>query len=104
MPRSNTGAVSATIQAMADAELAGLAAPVFGQFVRQDRDEDEIVDAEHDFHHDQRGKRGPDGGIGQQREDRHGRTCAVRATPAQVSVTGRAAIWTNSFAAWAFLS
>ena len=32
--------------------------------VRQQRDEDEVVDAEHDLHRDQRRQRGPSGGIG----------------------------------------
>ena len=35
------------------------------QLVRQDRDEDQIVDAEHDFEHDQGGERGPGFGLGE---------------------------------------
>jgi hypothetical protein len=36
----------------------------FRQLVAEDRDEDQVVDAEHDFHHDQREKRSPCGGVG----------------------------------------
>src|SRR3546814_5864443 len=50
-------------QREADADAAHLAALPFGKLVRQDRDEDEVIDAEHHLHHDQRNQRGPGGGI-----------------------------------------
>ena len=56
-----------------DAEPPRRRAPRLGQLVRQERDEDQIVDAEHHLHHDQRGERGPGGGIGGEAEDRHRR-------------------------------
>jgi hypothetical protein len=40
----------------ADADAAGAFAVGLGQLVGQDRDEDQVVDAEHDFHRDQRHK------------------------------------------------
>ena len=47
----------------ADADAPGLGLMLRRQLVRQDRDEDEVVDAEHHLHHDQRGEGGPGGGI-----------------------------------------
>jgi len=35
-----------------------------GQLVRQDRDEHQVVDAEHDLHHHQGDQRGPGRGVG----------------------------------------
>ncbi|MNL12084.1 hypothetical protein D3C87_1329450 [compost metagenome] len=37
---------------------------VQGQLVGQDRDEDQVIDAEHDLHHNQGGKGDPGGGAG----------------------------------------
>ena len=36
------------------------------QLVGQDRDEDQVVDAEHHFHHDEGRKGDPGGGVGRQ--------------------------------------
>ena len=49
----------------ADADQSRPAPILDGQLVGQDRDEDQIVDAEHDLHRHQRGERGPVGGIGE---------------------------------------
>ena len=51
-----------------------------GQLVRQDRDEDEIVDAEHDLHHDQRGSAAQAAGSASSSKDRHAPT-AVPSRP-----------------------
>ena len=51
-------------QRAADADPARPGAVLLRQLVGQDRDEDEIVDAEHDLHHDQGDERRPGGGIG----------------------------------------
>ena len=56
-------------QRQPDADAPRLALLLGRQLVRQDRDEDEIVDAEHDLHHDQRSEGGPGGGIGDERKD-----------------------------------
>ncbi|MNV36233.1 hypothetical protein D3C71_1277030 [compost metagenome] len=37
---------------------------LLGQFVGQDRDEDQVIDAEHDFHHHQGGQGDPGSGAG----------------------------------------
>ena len=42
---------------------------MLGQLVGQDGDEDQVVDAEHDFHDHQGGERHPRGGIGEQNEE-----------------------------------
>jgi hypothetical protein len=47
-----------------DAEPLRAGALRFRQLVAEDRDEDQVVDAEHDFHHDERQERRPDGGVG----------------------------------------
>ena len=39
-----------------------------GQLVRQDGDEDEVVDAQHDLHRDERNQGGPGGRIGGKRQ------------------------------------
>jgi hypothetical protein len=44
---------------------------MFGQLVRQDRDEDEIVDPQHDFECDEREQGKPGGGIGKKRDNVH---------------------------------
>jgi hypothetical protein len=49
----------------ADPEPADPLALSLGQLVRQDRDEDEVVDSEHDLHHQQGDEGGPGGGIGE---------------------------------------
>ena len=51
-----------------DADALRARALGLGQLVAEDRNEDQIVDAEHDFHHDQREERGPCGGIGSECE------------------------------------
>ena len=40
-----------------------------GQLVGQDGNEDQVVDAEHDFHDDERCERGPGGGIGEKGDE-----------------------------------
>jgi hypothetical protein len=79
-PRSNTGAVSPTSQAMVESRMRRMtrarlmpsrrtfALIRLRQLVRQDRDEDQIVDAEHDLQHDQRRERGPGLGLGEEGE------------------------------------
>ena len=51
-----------------DADALRARALRFGQLVAEDRNEDQVVDAEHDFHHDERDERGPGGGIGSECE------------------------------------
>ena len=52
-------------QSEADADPAGFRTLVLGQLVGEDRDEDQVVDAEDDFHHD-KGREGHEGGrVGQ---------------------------------------
>jgi hypothetical protein len=55
-------------QGGADAEAAGPGPLVLGQLVGEDRDEDQVVDAEHDLHHDQRDEGHPGGRVGEQGE------------------------------------
>ena len=50
-------------QRRADAEPAGALALMLGQLVGEDRDEDQVVDAEHDLQRDEREQRDPGGGI-----------------------------------------
>jgi hypothetical protein len=59
--------------------------PVLGrQLVRQDRDEDQIVDPQHDFHDDEGDKGGPGGWIGQECGDfGHGSGIRQAAAPRQ---------------------
>ena len=52
-------------QGQADAQPARLGPHLFGQLVRQDRDEDQVVDSEHHFEHDQGGERDPGFGVGE---------------------------------------
>ena len=71
----NTGSVSCTmneivasstsrmIKRRADAEPAGARLLLLRQLVGQDRDEDQIVDAEHDLEHDQRQQRTQAGSV-----------------------------------------
>ena len=57
---------------------------MLGQLVGQDGDEDQIVDAEHDFHDHQRRQRQPGGGIGEQDEKiLHGGSDHVVVAPRQ---------------------
>jgi hypothetical protein len=49
-------------QRESDADAAGLRALMLGQLVSKDRDEDEIIDAEHHLHHDQ-GRQRHQGGL-----------------------------------------
>ncbi len=51
-------------QRQRQAEDARQRAPALFDAVRQDRDEDEVVDPEHDLHRDQGRERGPGGGVG----------------------------------------
>jgi len=51
-------------QRQANADPARLLPLMFGQFVRQDRNEHQIVDAQHHFHHHQRDECSQGGGIG----------------------------------------
>ncbi|MNN79536.1 hypothetical protein D3C81_1961890 [compost metagenome] len=53
-------------QGQADADAARALTMLGRQLVRQDRDEDQVVDAEHDFHHHQGHEGGPGGGVAQQ--------------------------------------
>ena len=52
-------------QRQADADAARLLLLMLGQLVGQDRDEDEVVDAEHDLHHHKGDEGRPHGGIGE---------------------------------------
>ena len=94
-PRSNTGAVRPTSQAIAESRTSRMTSarlmptrrarvPVrLGQLVRQDRDEDQIVDAEHDLEHDQGGERGPGRGLGEDGDGvEHGSSSLPLASPA----------------------
>ncbi|MNC69552.1 hypothetical protein D3C75_1202560 [compost metagenome] len=51
-------------QRHADTDAPRLLPMLLGQFVGQDRNEDEVIDAEHDFHHYQGGQGDPGGGAG----------------------------------------
>ena len=53
-------------QRQADTDAPHLLPLMLGQFVRQDRDEDQVVDAEHDLHHDEGHQCSPGGRIGEQ--------------------------------------
>ncbi len=68
-PRDGRQQAEAQDQRQADADAADLDPLVLGQLVRQDRDEDEVVDAEHHLHHDQGGERRPGGGVGKERDE-----------------------------------
>ncbi len=71
---------SRRISAQADADPARPDALMLGQLVGQDRDEDQVVDAEHHLHHDQGRERHPGGGIGRESDQTvHGATHATRA-------------------------
>src|SRR3546814_16470892 len=50
-------------QGQADSDLAGEFAHILGKLVGEDRNEDEIVDSEHDLHRDQGHERNPGGGL-----------------------------------------
>ena len=54
-----------------NADPAGALLLLFRQFVGEDRDEDQIVDAEHDFHDDQREQRDIGGRVGQKGKHVH---------------------------------
>ena len=47
----------------ADADLAGFVPALGWQLVRKDRNEDQVVDAKHDFHNHKRHKRDPRGWV-----------------------------------------
>ncbi|MNS94068.1 hypothetical protein D3C72_1282710 [compost metagenome] len=51
-------------QRHADTDTACFLLVLLGQFVGQDRDKDQVIDAEHDFHHHQCGQSNPSGGAG----------------------------------------
>jgi hypothetical protein len=51
-------------QGQAQAKQAGMVALARGQLVGEDRDEDEVVDTEHDLQHDQREETRPGGRVG----------------------------------------
>jgi hypothetical protein len=59
----------ATVPSEADADAPCPLALVLRQLVGQDRDEDEVVDAEHHLHRDQGGERRPGGGVGGKGEE-----------------------------------
>ncbi|EMH76793.1 hypothetical protein EHI8A_243340 [Entamoeba histolytica HM-1:IMSS-B] len=63
-PGHGTEQTQAQDQRQADADAAALLLLVRGQLVGQDGDEDEVVDAQHHFHHDQGGESSPDGRVG----------------------------------------
>jgi hypothetical protein len=58
-PRDRAQKSEAQYQRAADADAARARALVFGQLVGQDRDEDQVVDAEHHLHGDEREERHP---------------------------------------------
>ncbi|MNO96195.1 hypothetical protein D3C76_878590 [compost metagenome] len=51
-------------QRHADTDTPSLLPMLLGQFVGQDRNEDQVIDAEHDFHHHQGGQGDPGSGAG----------------------------------------
>ena len=53
-------------QRHADTDAPRLGPVLLGQFVGEDRDKDQVIDAQHDFHHDQGGQGDPGGGAGGQ--------------------------------------
>jgi hypothetical protein len=55
-------------QRAADADTPRPGALILRQLVGQDRDEDQVVDAEHDLHHDQGGERRPGMRVGGERQ------------------------------------
>ena len=64
--RDSAQQAQAQHQRHADADTARLSSVLFGQFVGENRDKDQVIDAQHDFHDDQGGQCHPGGGAGGQ--------------------------------------
>src|SRR3546814_18197746 len=67
-------------QRQADSDLAGAFAHILGKLVGEDRNEDEIVDSEHDLHRDKGHERNPGGG----RHEKGGETFHRRKSPSSL--------------------